>query len=159
MVRDMQDDLREDIHSNKDSQPSNNTVNDPNEAEIILTSLEEMRIDPPMRAHAFDKIMGSAAWRPVWDRVGDGMRRAFLNDFVVVPQTPFVFQPPNPYNQVSNPYNQPPNSFNQPPNSFSQPRTPKTSLQIHTTNYQTPTTSHLLLRRRILHLSCSFTFS
>lgn len=111
MVRDMRDDLREGIRSSKESQPSSNTVDSPSEAEIILTSLKEMGIGPRMQVHAFDKIMHSDVWRSVWGKVDDGMRRAFLNDFVVVPKTPCIYDPPNPYNQVPNPYNQPSNPF------------------------------------------------
>ncbi|EXB75491.1 hypothetical protein L484_000823 [Morus notabilis] len=45
-VRDMRDDLREDIRSSKETLPSNNTINGPNEMDMIIASHKEMGVDP-----------------------------------------------------------------------------------------------------------------
>lgn len=82
VVKDMCYELREDIHSSKESLLSNNTVNKPSEASIILSSLMDMGIDPRTRVHAFEKIVKDNDWRGVWSTINEPMRRAFINDIV-----------------------------------------------------------------------------
>ncbi|XP_024031182.1 uncharacterized protein LOC21412429 [Morus notabilis] len=128
LVKEMRDDFQEDMRSSKESLPSNNTVDGPSEMDASMASLSEMGVDPRTYAHAFEKIMASPTWRSAWHKLNEPVRRAFLNDFVDVPKTPFISHVPNPYTQPPhnfspgpNPYNQPPPSFHQPPQSFHQP--------------------------------------
>ncbi|XP_024023164.1 uncharacterized protein LOC112092117 [Morus notabilis] len=65
-----------------------------------------MGIDLRTRSHAFEKIVKDNDYRGVWATIDEPMRRAFLNDFVNVPQTPFTFQVPNPYRQPSQNFSQ-----------------------------------------------------
>ncbi|XP_024025576.1 uncharacterized protein LOC21410733 [Morus notabilis] len=130
-IRDMRDDLREDIRSEKDSLPANNTVNGPSEMDPIMASLTEMGIDPRTYAHAFEKIMAFPTWRVAWHKLDDSVRRVFLHDFVDLPNTPLPYQVLNPYSQPphnfppgSNPYIQHPQSFHQPANPYTQPPNP-----------------------------------
>jgi len=107
-----------------------NTVNGPSEADIILNSLAEMRLDKRMQTHAFDKIMSSPTWRPVWARIDDDIRRNFISDFIEVPQTLAL-------HLFRHLYSQPPHNFKS--------QIPTTSHLTHTITHLTPTSSHLIL--------------